>query len=699
MQVAVESAFDVGTILDGRYRVIDVLGEGGMSTVYLCEHTLIRRYVAVKVMHAGLAEDRKAIERFLNEARAAGTLGHPNIIESTDMGFVSEGRIPYIVFEHLEGALLTDEIYRLGGFPVKRAVEIAHQIASALGAAHEAAIVHRDIKSDNVFLVEQEGGSDFVKVLDFGISKFLQSDRHTRSGVTMGTPEFMSPEQITNPDDVDHRADIYALGVILYEMLEGRRPFRAIEDPRVLLHKIVHTEPPPFGRAVPEELQTLVFRMLSKDPALRPQTSAAVEQALSVFAPPVRRPSRSLQRLTPRPFATPSQPPATRTPSPHFIKQLTSQDIPIHRTRTIDPQTPVSLPMTPNRRTNWVAGGLAVGIAAVGVAVAVIMLTRDKGPSTEPRPSPAMAMATPAPAPEKFELQIGANVPESTVTFRRRVTAAPIRMQLASSDIVELVEISAPGYKTVRYWITMDRATRLQAKLEKGEGIIEPSELETLVALGEANESALGKAKTDAAAAVAALQKRKIGPAAAKPVEVAKATPKVVEPAKSTEPKLNGRTEPKSTQPTELAKIAKIDPKTTKPEPVQPKKIETTKALNEPIKVEPPKAEPPKVELPKAVAATAIEASRLAGSRMISPDDTTKVTIQNNGNPKIVTAAKLCLSNTGAVQGITILKSSGFPTYDQRIQREMQAWRFKPVLVDGKPTAVCTSVTFIYNQK
>src|SRR5690242_16173085 len=225
-------------VVDGRYRIIRVLGQGGMGTVFLAEHTLIHRRVAIKILHRELALDADVVERFMNEARAAGTLGHPNIVESTDMGFTAD-RVPYIVFEFLEGALLTDEIYRVGGLPLRRAVRIAQQIASALHAAHSARIVHRDLKSDNIFLADRNDTLDHVKVLDFGISRFLAADtEQTRRSIVMGTPEFMAPEQITVPNLVDLRADVYALGVILYEMLTARRPF-SNEDPRTLLHRIV----------------------------------------------------------------------------------------------------------------------------------------------------------------------------------------------------------------------------------------------------------------------------------------------------------------------------------------------------------------------------------------------------------------------------------------------------------------------------
>src|SRR3954470_5058708 len=211
-----EAVVKTGDVVEGRYRIIKTLGAGGMGTVYLAEHALIKRRVAMKILHPDLATDSDVVERFMNEARAAGTLGHPNIVESTDMGF-THNHVPYIVFEYLEGALLTDEIYRVGGLPVRRAVRIAEQIASALLAAHNASIVHRDLKSDNVFLTDKDDALDHVKVLDFGISRFMKLEDRQRNMI-VGTPEFMAPEQITNPDGVDKRADVYALGVILYEM-------------------------------------------------------------------------------------------------------------------------------------------------------------------------------------------------------------------------------------------------------------------------------------------------------------------------------------------------------------------------------------------------------------------------------------------------------------------------------------------------
>jgi len=291
-------AVHAGDMLEGRYKLITTIGEGGMGTVFLAEHTLIQRKVAIKILRPDLAADTTVVERFMNEARAAGAIGHPHIVESTDMGFTRDG-VPFIVFEYLEGALLTDEIYRVRGMPPRRALRIATQIASALDAAHNAGIVHRDLKSDNIFLTDRDDHNDHVKVLDFGISRFMEGDdaadmsRH----LVMGTPEFMAPEQILTPERVDKRADIYALGVVLYEMLAARRPFDVDEEHRTdtdqLLHKIVTEPMPTTGRTdLPPRLEPLIReRLLAKDPDDRFQSMAEVEAALEALLRVARRDS------------------------------------------------------------------------------------------------------------------------------------------------------------------------------------------------------------------------------------------------------------------------------------------------------------------------------------------------------------------------------------------------------------------------
>jgi serine/threonine-protein kinase len=296
--------FQSDDIVEGRYRIIHKLAEGGTSTVFLAEHVLIKRRVALKLLHAELAADGAMVKRFMNEAAAAGMLGHPHIVESTDMGFTAEG-VPYIVFEYLEGCLLSEEIYRLCGLPVRRALQIASQIASALDAAHNAQIAHLDLRSDNVFLIHRADSLDHAKVLDFGISRVMAGDAdRTHHGNLMGTPELMAPEQITTPDLVDGRADIHALGVLLYEMLTARRPYEN-DDPRALLERIVHEPPPPLGRRVPASLEHLLFdRMLAKSRNQRIQTMREVKAMLDEIAFTVRP---ELPDASPSAFDEPSR--------------------------------------------------------------------------------------------------------------------------------------------------------------------------------------------------------------------------------------------------------------------------------------------------------------------------------------------------------------------------------------------------------
>ncbi|CAN5686221.1 hypothetical protein BH11MYX1_BH11MYX1_49350 [soil metagenome] len=348
----------VGDSVEGRYKILKALDQGGMGDVFLAEHQLIKRRVALKLLRADLAEDADVLERFMNEARAAGTLGHPNIVESTDMGFTREG-VPYIVFEFLEGSLLTTEIYRVGGFSARRALRIARQIASALHAAHQAGIVHRDLKSDNVFLTDRDGANDHVKVLDFGISRFLEDDTARNRAMVIGTPQFMAPEQITSPETVDRRADIYALGVIIYEMIAATRPFVNDEDHAALFKQIVSDPPPRLDVSdLPPGFETMLFeRFLAKDPDDRFSTMADVEGALSAFAGIVRPPGRDSQ---PMPYA-----------------------IMIAEPPPIMPATAVALSNPPPRRSSiaWLVATIVAAAAGVALLVADPQRTAGADPT------------------------------------------------------------------------------------------------------------------------------------------------------------------------------------------------------------------------------------------------------------------------------------------------------------------------------
>jgi serine/threonine-protein kinase len=480
-----DAVVKTGDVVEGRYRIIRTLGEGGMGSVFLAEHALIKRRVAIKILHPELATDADVIERFMNEARAAGTLGHPNIVESTDMGFV-HSHVPYIVFEFLEGALLTDEIYRVGGLPVRRAVRIATQIASALQAAHNAGVVHRDLKSDNVFLTDEDDAFDHVKVLDFGISRFLSVD-DKQKGMVMGTPEFMAPEQITDPEHVDRRADIYALGVILYEMLTARRPFATDEDPRQLMKRIVREAPPPMMRPeVPHGLSDMIMsKLLAKHPDQRYQRMSDVEAALETFV------TRS--DGTPMPSRRSQPIPVAIDDDESNITDVArrSRTIPRPSTASTTPTglEPVRLAMPPHARKTYALyaiAGLGVAVGALGIAFGMKGSKHEVVAKAPPPAEVKPAVATPvAKQVEKIEVQLDADVANARITFRRRSIAAPSTIQINATDVMEIVEVTAPGYKTARYWLTLDRPTHLHAHLAKGAGIAEATEEDTLVALGE----------------------------------------------------------------------------------------------------------------------------------------------------------------------------------------------------------------------
>jgi eukaryotic-like serine/threonine-protein kinase len=271
----------------GNYRSISLLGEGGMGAVYLAEHPGIGRRVAVKVLHKNYTRDEHLLARFLNEARAANAIRHPNIIEILDSGMLADGT-PFLVMELLEGESLGVRLRQGGAMAIATAVDFAYQTASALGAAHAKGIVHRDLKPDNLFVVPDPHDTrrERIKVLDFGIAKLQQGSVadsvKTRTGTLMGTPIYMSPEQCRGTRAVDHRSDIYSLGVIFYEMLVGQPPFvsEGFGD-LVNMHLNV---PPASARSkrpeIPLAVDALVLKMLAKNPEDRYAEMTEVQGAL-----------------------------------------------------------------------------------------------------------------------------------------------------------------------------------------------------------------------------------------------------------------------------------------------------------------------------------------------------------------------------------------------------------------------------------
>jgi hypothetical protein len=286
-----------GCTLDGKYRVHDLLGEGGMGSVYRGEHLLIGRKVAIKFLHESLQGNEEAVKRFYREGQAAASIGHRNVVDILDVGVSPEGE-PYLVMEYLEGEGLAELIARRGSLDLGSAAGILEQILAALGAAHERGIVHRDLKPDNIFLERQRGQAPGIKLIDFGISKLGggEGTQLTRDGSMLGTPAYMSPEQIRNSKDVDRRTDIYAAGAILYEMLTGAPPFAGEHYSEILSNVLTLPPRPPreLRADFPEEAWPLIERALAKEPAER---FASVDEMLAALTQLVAPGERAV-RLT-----------------------------------------------------------------------------------------------------------------------------------------------------------------------------------------------------------------------------------------------------------------------------------------------------------------------------------------------------------------------------------------------------------------
>ncbi|OQB14108.1 MAG: Serine/threonine-protein kinase StkP [Deltaproteobacteria bacterium ADurb.Bin207] len=432
----------IGSTFDGRYKVESILGEGGMGVVYRGRHKVIDKAVAIKVLRVDLARDAEVSERFLREARATSAIDNPHIIDISDFGTLPDGST-YFVMEYLDGKPLTSVFDDEGHpVPITRLIHIAKQIAVGLGAAHDRQIVHRDLKPDNVFLIRHGDEKDFVKILDFGIAKTAsETAKLTRHGSVFGTPHYMSPEQAAGAA-VDHRTDIYSLGVIMYEMASGRLPFDA-DNFMGILTQHLYQAPVPIRALVPPQdipagLEAIILKCLSKKLQLRYQS---MQELIA-----------DIDKLS-------------EGQAPGAIDEMTSRsggfNVPADFFKSA---MPVAVPATPahlQKKRPWLLmAGIASLVVATAAVLGVVLLHDDKGaalstpvvasdqlpvtpPSTSTTPSPIVSAA---PTTRFIDVMIVSNAPNAEILLGdKRLGEAPNLVPVPEGQTVQ-VTVRAAGY-------------------------------------------------------------------------------------------------------------------------------------------------------------------------------------------------------------------------------------------------------------
>jgi eukaryotic-like serine/threonine-protein kinase len=416
----------------GPYRITAKIGEGGMGTVWVGEHTLLGRRAAIKVLLPEYTSREEIVQRFFNEARAVTAISDPGIVQVFDFGHALGSA--YIVMELLEGEAMDARLRRIGRFAPLDAMRLMAQVSISLGAAHAKGVVHRDLKPENIFIVGDPAvtGGERTKILDFGIAKLAgneSSGLKTRTGMVMGTPVYMSPEQCRGASTIDSRSDIYALGCVLFTMVCGRPPFESDATGDLIIMHVRDAPPVPSSLVpgLPPELDALIARCLAKDPSHRFQTTselvhglAAVEQAL--FGAPVAGPGGpgdQRRHLTPAAAIAYRQRPTPAPPDAHTRIATPTPTQPTPTTLSSATGAAVTAAPAPRRGGLYAALAIALLVIAGGVIALVASSSKSATPAAAGSDSPPVvatpadaAVVVPAPPPA---VTVDAAVPATTV--------------------------------------------------------------------------------------------------------------------------------------------------------------------------------------------------------------------------------------------------------------------------------------------
>ena len=422
---------ETGHVIDGKYRLARLIGTGGMGAVYEGENVLIRRRVAIKILHAGSTGNADAVRRFEREAQAAGEIGNDHILEVLDLGSLPNGD-RYLVMEYLDGETLAARIERHGRLTPHQIAPIARQFLTALVSAHAAGIIHRDLKPEHIFILRSKAGrADFVKLIDFGISKFSRpfsegEQRMTRADAVLGTPCYMSPEQARGARETDVRSDIYSCGVILFESVTGRLPFEG-ESFNDLMFKIALEEAPSpltFVPSLDTDFAALINRAIARDPDARFATAQTFAEALDDW---MRKNALTETLALPRPSdAFPARVDAMKSahtlPPTVAIESLSAERASLGESWAHDKGRSTS--NAKKRRGPRIAAASVVGLVAAGFAIALMVRPDPAPPPGHASPSALTSAGTSPRASQPIE-SVAAQAPDPPSVPVPEVTSAP----------------------------------------------------------------------------------------------------------------------------------------------------------------------------------------------------------------------------------------------------------------------------------